>query len=65
MKVRNWMLGAVGLCVLAMALAFGGQAGGSNPVTGEDTVLWPVIVLLALSAAGLIVMLIMKLKKRK
>ncbi len=65
MKVRNWILGVLTLCTLAGMLPWGRTAAGSNPATGETTVLWPVFVLLALSGAGLAIMLVLKKKTRK
>ena len=65
MKVRNWILGALALCVLACILALGETPVGSNPATGETTVLWPAFVLLALSGAGLVIVLVLKKKTRK
>ena len=65
MKVRNWILGALALCALAGMLALDGTPAGSNPATGETTQVWPVFVLLGLSFAGLVIMLVWKLKSRK
>ena len=54
MKVRDWALCLLGICGLAALCMAGGLPGGNNPATGDTTVLWPAIALLALSGAGIV-----------
>jgi hypothetical protein len=65
MKMRDLMLCLMGICGLAVLRMAGSLPGGDNPVTGDTTVLWPAIALLALSGAGIVIMLILKKKTRK
>lgn len=65
MKVRDWVLCLLGICGLAALSMAGDLSGGNNPATGDTTVLWPAIALLALSGAGIVIMLILKRKTRK
>lgn len=65
MKMRDWMLCILGVCGLTVLSMAGRLPGGNNPATGDTTVLWPAIVLLVLSGAGIVIMLMLKKKTRK
>lgn len=65
MKMRDLMLCFIGICGLAVLRMAGSLPGGDNPATGDATALWPAIALLALSGAGIVIMLILKKKTRK
>lgn len=65
MKMRDWVLCFLVICGLAVLSVAGNLPRGNNPATGDTTVLWPAIVLLVLSGAGMVIMLLLKKKTRK